>query len=473
MSKKRITFPLEVPSGSVTVKIYKVRNKSYRITTKRHKTKEKPRFSFMVSHFANGKRAMKMFADFKDAHAHAQSVGNCMSNGELDVLELRAADLHAYRHALVALQPTGVPLELAAKDYAEAWKIMGGKASLLEAAREYARRNLHAVPDMLLPAAVQEMLDAKEREKASQPYQKSLRFYLRQLAGAFNCQLRSVTTAQLGDFFRNMDVSARSKNNSRSLTGAFFKYCRARGWLPRDHEGISEIPKFKEKPHDVAIFTPWDMAQFLSFARPEFVPFIAIGAFAGLRSAEIGRLDWAEVHLADRFIEVKAAKAKTASRRLASIPDNLAQWLAPHVKEAGRVAPFDNIQRQLNFLVEETNAGLKVAAQAAGKDPAKARTVKWKKNALRHSFISYRVADVQDVPKVALEAGNSPAIIFRNYRELVRPADAKVWFSLAPGKDGKIIFFTPEKKTAKAETKAEIKVVAEQAEQKAGATAAG
>ncbi len=58
--------------------------------------------------------------------------------------------------------------------------------------------------------------------------------------------------------------------------------------------------------------------------------------------------------------------------------------------------------------------------------------MKWKKNALRHSFISYRVAETQDVPQVALEAGNSPQIIFQHYRELVRPKEAKAWFAIDP-----------------------------------------
>ena len=56
----------------------------------------------------------------------------------------------------------------------------------------------------------------------------------------------------------------------------------------------------------------------------------------------------------------------------------------------------------------------------------------WKHNALRHSFISYRVAAIQNVNQVALEAGNSPQMIFRHYRELVRPADAKAWFGIEP-----------------------------------------
>ena len=57
---------------------------------------------------------------------------------------------------------------------------------------------------------------------------------------------------------------------------------------------------------------------------------------------------------------------------------------------------------------------------------------KWKHNALRHSFISYRVAQTQNVAQVALEAGNSPQMIFKHYRELVTPKEAEAWFAIVP-----------------------------------------
>src|SRR6266481_6057517 len=60
------------------------------------------------------------------------------------------------------------------------------------------------------------------------------------------------------------------------------------------------------------------------------------------------------------------------------------------------------------------------------------RPFAWKHNALRHSFISYRVALVEDVAKVSLEAGNSPRMVFSNYRGLVRAADAQKWFGITP-----------------------------------------
>jgi len=56
----------------------------------------------------------------------------------------------------------------------------------------------------------------------------------------------------------------------------------------------------------------------------------------------------------------------------------------------------------------------------------------WQDNGLRHSFISYRLAILEDTARVALEAGNSPQMIFTNYRELVAPDVARAWFEVKP-----------------------------------------
>ena len=58
------------------------------------------------------------------------------------------------------------------------------------------------------------------------------------------------------------------------------------------------MPKFKEQATDIEIFAPQEIADFLAHSRAELVPFLTLGAFAGLRSAEIERLDWKEVQLA-------------------------------------------------------------------------------------------------------------------------------------------------------------------------------
>ena len=135
-------------------------------------------------------------------------------------------------------------------------------------------------------------------------------------------------------------------------------------------------------------------------------------------------MDWREVNLAEGFIEVKASKAKTAARRIVPVLPNLAKWLVPCAATSGRVVPFDDFGYQQQELCREIREeGGKLVRPA----------FKWKTNALRHSFISYRVADIKDVPQVALEAGNSPRMVFTNYRQLVSERAAKAWFSIVPG----------------------------------------
>jgi hypothetical protein len=53
---------------------------------------------------------------------------------------------------------------------------------------------------------------------------------------------------------------------------------------------------------------------------------------------------------------------------------------------------------------------------------------KWKHHALRHSFISCRVAGLRDGAWVSLEAGNRPQMILKRYRELMAPTHAKAGF---------------------------------------------
>jgi hypothetical protein len=63
----------------------------------------------------------------------------------------------------------------------------------------------------------------------------------------------------------------------------------------------------------------------------------------------------------------------------------------------------------------------------------------WKHNALRHSFVSYRVAETQNIPQVSYESGNTPRIIERNYLKRVTPREAQRWFSITPPQQSKII----------------------------------
>jgi integrase len=169
--------------------------------------------------------------------------------------------------------------------------------------------------------------------------------------------------------------------------------------------------RYKETKSSVSIFTPEQMGSLLNKADDTLRPFLAIGAFAGLRMAELQRLDWSEIDLDRGFITVAASKAKTRQRRLVPISDNLKLWLTPCKRSIGPVCVHQRPQ-------------IAVARLCDG--------FEWQDNGLRHSYISYRLAILHDTARVALEAGNSPEVIFGHYRELVTPETAEAWFEVKP-----------------------------------------
>ena len=108
------------------------------------------------------------------------------------------------------------------------------------------------------------------------------------------------------------------------------------------------------------IYTPDEVEKLLKAASPEFLPVLALGAFAGLRTAEIQRLDWSDIN--GEYVHVAKHKAKTRTQRFVPLQRNLAAWLAPHViitrylnaaldKRAGRAFNGLNIlyQRDKSF----------------------------------------------------------------------------------------------------------------------------
>jgi hypothetical protein len=72
---------------------------------------------------------------------------------------------------------------------------------------------------------------------------------------------------------------------------------------------------------------------------------------------------------------------------------------------------------------------------------SKAAGVTWKRNALRHSFGSYRLEQTKNAGQVALEMGNSAAVVMKHYFEIVDKNAANQYWSIkpVPQSDRKII----------------------------------
>jgi len=255
---------------------------------------------------------------------------------------------------------------------------------------------------------------------------------LGRFAESFQTKLSQITGPMIQQYLDSLKLSGRTRRNHLRHITTLFKFAVRRKYLAKDAlDELEAVERPEALPTETLIFTPDELREMLFSARPEILRSLVIGAFCGLRSAEILRLHWAQVNLERRFVEVKALNAKTASRRLVPMCDAAVAWLSPYRKLEGRLAYYSEENKFCTAVVADVNR----ARQSAGDK----RPFQWKKNALRHSFCSYRLAITHDAAKTALEAGNSPTMVFKHYRELVTEDEAKAWFAIAPARATNVV----------------------------------
>jgi integrase len=419
-SSRKPKWPREITLGNVSVKIYKR-------TTPNGKT------GFMLAYRQDGKRKFDSYSDEATAIQEANTKARQLSTLGVKAAQLTDDDLRACVAAMDAAKPLNLSLVHAVGKLVEAAEIVGDVAKVTEACRFYSARNKRTTPKPVAEV-VAELLLIKKSRGAAPRYLEDLKSRLKRFAKAFPKDACNVTTADIQAWLDSEKLKAQNFMGFRRTIHLFFKFCAARGYAV-DNPAAS-LEKVKVKHGATQIFTPKEITKLLASAKPDFLPCIAIGAFAGLRSAEIERLEWSAIDLESKHIIVGEAAAKTASRRVVPIHDNLAAWLAQCAGKQGNVWKAGH---------EEFYEAQQETATAAG--------VKWKHNALRHSYASYRFAQIGDAGRVAGECGNSASVIHKHYRELVKPADAVEWFGvlpegkLAPVKTAKILIVNRRQRT--------------------------
>jgi integrase len=122
-----------------------------------------------------------------------------------------------------------------------------------------------------------------------------------------------------------------------------FAYAKAQKYLPKDHDELEAVGRAKNRDGEIEIFTPAELLEIFSHAKEEIMPFLLVGAFAGVRHIEIQRLVWEDIRLDDGLIEIRAKNAKTASRRMIPVVPTLKEWLLKYRQDTGPVCDYNNV----------------------------------------------------------------------------------------------------------------------------------
>jgi len=294
--------------------------------------------------------------------------------------------------------------------------------SLREVVDDYLDRNKRVADSILIDEAIYDFLDTKKAAG------KSLR-YLQDLRSRCNCfvkgfgklKMSEIDVATVERWLESLKVGPVTRNNYRRAVSVFFGWGMKRGFCASNP--VPETEKAKEVSERVEIFTPAELRVILNAAPPALLPFLAIGAFAGLRTAEIHRLKWESVDFLNERIDVSAKVSKSAANRYVPMKPALLDWLQPVARPAGDVCPL-NLYKKLTAFHADLAKGKK------NERPP----VTWKKNGLRHSFASYALAECDNAGQVALWLGHdSNKMIFKHYRERVTAETAGEWFSVMAG----------------------------------------
>jgi integrase len=413
-ARKRKEKPIPFKLGSFAATIY--------VTTKKVDGTEykvwRPAY-----YLPDGRRVVRDCGSLERALEILQEVGQAFGRARPDALSFTPEERRDADAAMELLAPHGLSLYAAASTLTEALAALPPGITLLDSARWAATRAPRT--DKSVAEVIDEIVKDREANGRSRRYLDDLRSRLKNFGATFKTSITSISPADVRGYLGNLKnpdgstLAARSKENHRRIVIALFSFAASQRYISKEtSDDISAIKGPRVPAPNTEIFTPSEFRRFLeALSGPDLV-LAVLGGFCGLRSAELGRLRWENLKLDQGIVVVGADQAKTQSRRTCPIPPCAAAWIALTTPGAPKdqISPHDRPE----YLSKHFT---KIARRIG---------LKWPANGMRHSFCSYRLAVTQNTAQVALECGNSPAILFKHYRELVSPAQAAEWFNVHP-----------------------------------------
>lgn len=428
-------FPMAVRRGSVVVKIYRVR---HRAAAAGH--------VYAVAWHAAGVRQMRQFTDLKAAKSEAELKADQLAAGRIEAASMTTAEDAATLAELRKLAGD-VPPAAALREWLQARKLCQGQ--LIPAAKAWAEANVGGVKTINVDDAVRAFLAEKRRK--GRDTRASYEYVLNRVRDGFGGRpINTLTSRALDQWIVETFTPEGAKkvnevtfNTVRKRLVALWRWCRKEKYLPQTVRTEAEqIEAAQVHDGKIGILGLIDFALVLDHIRvnhPDYLAVAVLAGFCGLRRAELHAQRWEDVNLQRGFLKVTKAKRNTPSKRLVPLPPAAVEWLMAcdqsktyRPKRDREASKAENRKRPAIDLLSPPFGIDRVRSYA------REAGLETPDNAFRHSFISYRVAQTGNVAETALEAGNSPSIVHKHYRELVAKEDGDAWFNLTPAAVAKI-----------------------------------
>lgn len=299
-----------------------------------------------------------------------------------------------------------------AREYAAAQNVIGPHGvSLSEVVQYYDNHVLKYRNAPVISKIVEQMLREAESNNRRDRTVGDIRHRLNNFATDFgDRRLTDLAVQEVKEWVADDDWAPQTRINYLTKISQLFNYGIKHGWAEVNLAARIDRPDVEDG--EPLIFTVEQAKKLLDESiNFGLRPYIGIGLFAGLRSAELLRLKGDAIKTDEKVIIVGADVAKKRSRRVVEMCEALLAWLKPVLPMKGPVVDASKFRENMDAL-----------KKACGID-------EWPHNALRHSFGSYHLAFHGDQVKTAAQMGHrDSAVVHNHYKALVLKSEAeKYW----------------------------------------------
>lgn len=386
------------------------------------------------------RRECREFPNEKAALEFAREKAKALDDGRREAGSLHPQEVQNFKSCVVLLAQPGLRSDeaarMAADNYECAREALGREPSVLEqiafhreAMERQRTHHRSRLQRMDISAAVEAYLADKLRLDLIQDrHERDLRSRLGWLIREFPGVLSDLDVAAVWQRIVALKLSNKTVVHYRAAIRGFLGWAQEKALISKDTWSTAQA--WRKPKVALRVQTIWTVAELKRILRQanasdrdrRLIPYLVIGAFAAVRSAELCGLEWQMVSVEKGLIRISSelAKGRRAddNARIVEMPAGLRRWLArfgPHRAGLGeRVAPYADMHQFLRRLARE--AGLK-----------------WVHNILRRSAISHAKAMGVSLEDVARQAGNSATMAKAHYVNTdVDREGAAEWFNLGP-----------------------------------------
>lgn len=330
----------------------------------------------------------------------------------------------------------GQKLGAVIEEYIHAKELLAGRITLANCAKHW-NDTAKGVKLKTVPEVVRELLDTLELDAVSKVHLDELRSRLGRFSKTFPGPISDLNGPDIEDWLRRIASNLRTRLNFYRAVSNLMNFAKRRRYLPKGYDEMETIRAPKPPIKKPNCYSPEQFEKALRQAEAlgdaNQCLYLILRGMLGVRDSETFRLDAKQVVGDNLIVELGQGKVKKRPR-LIPLRSAAKKWLAKYAPKEGKLIVYYDSDSTFG------NATRRIFNSVG---------IKPLKNGLRHSYISYRMAQTKNAAAVSDEAGNSPQKVKDTYRDIRLPDEriiteelADIWFSIEP--DEKVIYPPPE-----------------------------